>query len=363
MKLIDKYIAGELILPFFFGVTAFTSISTGVGVIPGLINQSVKYSLGFETVIKLFFSRMPELIVYTFPMSILLASIIAFNRLSSESEVTAFRAGGISFYRMVVPALVLGFLVSLLTIAFNEFIVPKANSYSSIVLQHAKAVDKPKIQESVTIPEYSGGVLKRNLFAGSIEGQIMKDVSVVEYDKGMFARAIIAKQARWQQNGGWIFEDGVMHNFNENQPLSVLSITFDKEFININQTPEDMLIVKERRTRKNMDYIELSDYIAQRKRAGLDVVGHQISLNQKISIPFACFIFSLLGAPMGVKPTRGSSTMGIGFSLLVVVIYYILMAIGQWVGTYGYLAPWLAAWLPNIATGTVGAVLLYRKAQ
>ncbi|HCT86405.1 MAG: hypothetical protein DKM50_05345 [Candidatus Margulisiibacteriota bacterium] len=363
IKLVDKYIIKELIYPFFFGVIAFTSISAGVGVLPNLIAESTKYNLPVDAVVKLFFSRLPEIIVYTFPTSILLASLVAFNRLSSDSEVTAFKSSGVSFYRLIVPALVVGVVISMMTITFNEEIVPKANNYAELVLLKAKTTNKPALRQSIAIPEYEGGVLKRTIYANSLKGQTMNDVTVIENDEQGVARVIYAREAMWQKSGGWIFLAGVMHNFSAQDKLKIITIAFTKEYINISYTPEDLLITKEKKEPKNMNYRELSAYISQRTKAGLDNKGLMIQLHQKASIPFACFIFTLLGAPMGVKPTRGSSTVGIGLSLLVVVMYYIMLATGQWLGTYGAIPPWLAAWIPNIVTGMIGSMLLIRVSR
>jgi lipopolysaccharide export system permease protein len=363
MKLIDKYIAKELIFPFFFGVIAFTSISAGIGVLPNLIGDAVRYSLGFDVVLKLFFSRLPEIIVYTFPTSILLAAIVAFNRLSSDSEVTAFKSGGISFYRMVVPALLIGFFVSITTVSFNEIVVPRANNYATLLLDKARSINKPKIKEAISIPEYENGILKRNIFATSLDGHMMKNVNVIEYDNSIFSRTIFASKAFWKPEGGWVFVKGVMHNFDIDDPLTVLTIKFDKEYINISYSPEELLITKRKKEPKDMDYLELSGYIKQRKKAGLETIDYLIQKHQKFSIPFACFIFTLLGAPMGIKPTRGSSAVGIGVSLFVVVIYYIILAIGQWLGSYSIVSPVIAAWMPNILIGIVGVFLLRTKAE
>ena len=89
----------------------------------------------------------------------------------------------------------------------------------------------------------------------------------------------------------------------------------------------------------------------------------KVELYLKTAVPFACFIFTLLGAPLGLKPQRQSSSVGIGFSLLVVVFYYILMAIGQWMGLIHVFSPLIAAWIPNIIIGGIGAWLLWNKAN
>lgn len=363
IKLIDKYILKEITGAFLFGVVAFSSISAGVGVLPNLIHLSTKYSFSFNTVIQLFFARLPEIIVFTFPTSILLASLISFNRLSSDSEITAFRACGVSFFRMVVPAVFMGVIVSFLTISFNEIIVPRANIQSEMIVRHAKQTKKPKLQESVSIPEYKNGILKRNIFAGSMSGNTLKNVNVVEYENGHFARTIVAEEAVYKDDGGWDFSHGVMHMFFKEDLLRVISVKFDKEQININYSPDQLLVNKKKKDSKNMNYVELRSYISQLEKAGVDTSSLGVQLYQKISIPFACLVFVLLGCPLGVRPTRGSSAMGLGMSLIIVIVYYILMAVGQWLGSYGAVTPLVAAWLPNLVVGSFGAKMLFKRAN
>ena len=127
LKRLDIYIMKEITNVFLFGVIAFSSIFAGVGIIPNLVSEASNYGLELKTVVALFVGRVPQLMVYTFPMSILLASLQVFGRLSNDSEITAFRSGGVSLNRIIRPALFMGLMVSLLALTFNEQLVPKAN--------------------------------------------------------------------------------------------------------------------------------------------------------------------------------------------------------------------------------------------
>ncbi|ETR65134.1 MAG: YjgP/YjgQ permease [Candidatus Magnetoglobus multicellularis str. Araruama] len=254
--------------------------------------------------------------------------------------------------------------ISCLTITFNEIIVPKANVYRDLIMDQVKGNQSGnlKIKESVSIPQYEDGILKRNIFANSLQGNTMQGVNVIEYDQNQFARMIYADIATWQPNGSWVFANGVMYNFNKKDRFSIITIQFAKELINLNYSPQDLVINKDKKDSKNMNYQELHRYIKKLKKSGQETVSYSIQLHQKIAIPFACLIFTLLGAPMGIKPTRGSSAVGIGLSLLIVVIYYIISAATQWLGSYNIINPWFAAWLPNITTGSLGLFLLFKKA-
>ncbi|MFC1517609.1 LptF/LptG family permease [Candidatus Margulisiibacteriota bacterium] len=362
VKILDRYLAAELFLPFLFGVLAFSAITAGGAIIPGLVGDATALHLPFGTAVSLFMVRMPKVIAYTFPMSTLLASLMAFGRLSSDSEITAFRAGGLNLFRLMIAPFFIGVLISLMTILFNEAIVPKAAFLEENMIIRYKEMSKqiPALKENVNIPEYEGGYLKRLVYAKELDNNVMKDVSVSEYDEGKFARIIFAKEAIWQQGGGWIFEDGIIHQF-AGDKRSAYVIKFKKEKINIKLKLRDLS--KRTKDPDQMALFELRNFIEQQKRRGADVTEYLVKYNQKFSVPFACLVFVLLGAPMGIRPQRTSGGVGVGFALSIVVVfgYYVLLSVGMWMGLIGVLTPFLAAWMPNIIITIFGIFSVLQK--
>jgi len=358
LKHVDKYILKELIYPFLFGVAAFTLILIGGGILPGLVGKAVKYGVSFFYVIRILFYRLPDIIVYIFPMSMLLSTLIAFGRLSSDGEITAFRSGGVNFVRLMLPALVVGLIVTFLTFFISEFTVPSANIKSRQLEENIKQKTVTAIKENVNLTEYEKGYLKRIIYAKKLENKTMYDVSISEFDKGSFSRAIFAHKAIWKQKNGWIFFDGIMHQFSQENPESVFVIKFSKEEINLTIKPMDLN--KKKRKSDEMNFIELSNYINLRKKTGNDTRDLTIKMYQKLAIPFASFLFVLLGAPLGIRPHRSSSTIGLGLSILVVFMYYFITAIGVWLTMIEILSPLTGTWLPNIITVFLGIYLIKR---
>jgi lipopolysaccharide export system permease protein len=362
VKLLHQYMAKEILYPFLFGVVAFSTITAGGAIIPGLINDARAYNLGFNQVIALFFLRTPQIISYTFPMSTLLAALLCFSRLSGESELAAFRAGGISLYKLMVAPLIFGILISFITIFFNEAIIPKASFIEENTIIQLKDTSKsaPTVKKNVSIPKYEDGYLTRLLYAHEMTGSTMHEVSVSEYDQGRLARIIFAQEAEWQPAGGWEFRKGTLHQFGGNKRTAFV-VDFEKETVNINVNPRD--ISGRSKDPQQMDLFELSKYIQQQQSFGAETTELRVKWHQKIAIPFACLIFVLLGAPMGIRPQRSSSSVGLGISILVIFLYYVLLSVGMWFGMMGVLLPVLAAWLPNILIGGYGLYNLYQKAN
>ena len=107
--------------------------------------------------------------------------------------------------------------------------------------------------------------------------------------------------------------------------------------------------------------MELDNHIKLLKQEGRDVKELKVSYHQRFSIPLACFIFALVGAPLGLSPNRSGSSIGLGLSIIVIFIYYTLMTVGSALGQSGNLSPWLGAWLQNIIFIIVGFGLLYKS--
>jgi lipopolysaccharide export system permease protein len=211
----------------------------------------------------------------------------------------------------------------------------------------------------VNIPKYEKGYLTRLIYANEMDGSLMKEVSVSEYDQGRLARIIFAEAAEWQPSGSWVFYRGTMHQFGSNK-RKALVVDFARENINLNINPRD--VSGRTKDPAQMDIFELAEHIEQQKNYGADVTEIQVKWHQKIAIPFACLIFVLLGAPMGIRPQRSSSSVGLGISILILFLYYVLLSVGMWFGLMGVLPAIAAAWLPNVLIGGYGAYNLYKKA-
>lgn len=362
MKLLHRYMFLEILYPFLFAVIAFSTITAGGAILPGLIGDAQQYNLAFNKVIALFLLRLPRVISYTFPMSTLLAALMSFSRLSGESELSAFRAGGVSLYKLMWVPIGFGMLISCLTIVFNEAIVPKASFIEENTIIQLKDTAKatPSVKKNVNIPKYENGYLTRLLYAHEMEGSLMKEVSVSEYDQGRLARIIFAEAAEWDPTGGWVFYRGTMHQFGSNKRKAFV-IDFAKENINLNINPRD--VSDRSKDPAQMDIFELAKHIDQQRNYGADVTELQVKWHQKIAIPFACLIFVLLGAPMGIRPQRSSSSVGLGLSILILFLYYVLLSVGMWFGLMGVLPAIAAAWLPNVLIGGYGTYNLYKKAS
>jgi len=361
IKIIDRYIIKELFDPFLFGLGAFTAILSASMILLDLVRAVVVRGMPLLTAAQIFVYRLPGTAVYIFPMATLLAALLAFAKLSSQSEIVAFKAGGISLYRIIIPVLAFGLAISLVTLLFYEVVVPRSSIAATNLMIETQARKSPKIQRNVLIPEIENDVLKRMYFAGSLKGDIMEDVVVEEFTDGKLSQIINAREARWnKEKSTWLFKNGIIYLLNESGEYKHL-IRFKEQYMTIKYTPADFYMGD--RKPEEMNMAELKKFIKLKKKMGEDTMDLQIQYYLKGAIPFSCLVFVLLGAPLGLSPQRSSSSIGLGLSVLIVFFYYFLTFVTMAIGELRLISPMISAWLPNIITGGIGTYILNKSTQ
>ncbi len=356
MALVDRYLVKELIGPFIFGVSAFTSILAGSTILFALIGEVIKYQIPVIDFLQLFVYKLPYVIVLSFPMATLLSTILAFGRLSSDGEIMAFRASGVSFLRLVIPIFLAGFFISLTTIGINELIVPRAAHSAELLFRSYSERTQPTIKQNINFTEYADGLPSRIINVAALDKGRLTGITVAEFEKGRLCRLIRASEGSWLPDGGWAFYNGIMHSFNDATPQRLTVIRFQEEVIDLNINPIDLS--KRKKNMEEMNSRELQTQIALQKKLGQDPINDVMNFHLKFAIPFASLIFSILGASVGLRPHRSSSALGLGISLIIILIYYVLLAIGMGLGLSRILPPVVAAWIPNLVIGGTGIYLL-----
>ena len=365
MKTINKYIYKELIAPFFFGVAAFTGIFIGTDLIFDLTEFYTQWGVDVFTLIRLFFLSLPEIIVLTFPMASLLGTIMAYNRLSGDSEITAMRAGGVSILSLVLPALIMGLVTSGVTVAITEFLVPNANYQAEQIMYQARhGEQRPKTQYDLFLTPMDSSTRRPDyiLYAHSFNGEsgMMEDVVVQSFEDGSPDSVLEAERAEWLSDG-WHFYNGTVYFLDRNNRQPALEFSTYRSREEIHSPTQAGKLGK---SIDEMNIRELSEHIALKEEQGRTAYEERVALHHRFSIPLASFIFALLAAPLGIKPQRSAgSATGFGISIIIIFIYYILMTVGDALGSQGSIQPWLGAWLQNIVIFVVGIGLLIKTAR
>jgi len=366
LKIINKYIYKELIAPFFFGVAAFTGIFVGTNLIFDLTEYHTKWGVDTLTLIQLFFLSLPEIIVLTFPMAALLGTIMAFNRLSGDSEITAMRSGGISIFTLILPALIMGLVTSAFTIGITEFVVPGANyRVEQIIYEFKHGEKRPETQYDLFLTplDNESGRPDYILYAHKFDSDngTMSDVVVQSFDNGSPQSVLKADSAVWLENG-WNFKNGIIYFLDKENRSPALMFT-EYRLEEAIHTPVEVSKLGKRID--DMNIRELKEYIdLQQQQQGKEAYEERVKWHQRFAIPMASFIFALLAAPLGIQPQRsGGSATGFGISIIIIFIYYSLMTVGDALGSQGTIPPWFGAWLQNIVIFLLGTYMIYRTAR
>ncbi len=360
LKTIDRYVISELLQSFLFGMAFFVAIWL-IDLMMDLIN--LIFSKGVPpTVVGLFFLySLPPTLVISFPMALLLSNLVAFSRLSSDSEITAMKAGGYSFTRIVTPAILAGLFITALTFLFNEKVVPVSNDKFSKLFRREVTLKRPlpKVSENRFFEAGPG----RKFFVRRYDS-ITKDMFGVIMYEGQpqnFPRIIEAEKARLEESQCTFF-NGRISDLNKTGAdyhytyYQKMEYPIDTHYVNPDDVPDN-------KNSRRMNLRELWYYIQELEAKGLS----QKALNQnwiefwtKTSIPFASLIFVLIGAPLGSQSSRGGTGIGIGLSVVIIFLYYVIFAAGKAFANGAYLSPFTGVWLPNFVIGGVGLWLIFR---
>jgi lipopolysaccharide export system permease protein len=373
VSVMDRYIFIQLLLPFLFGVGAFSSIATSVGSVFELMRQVTQYGLPIEIAVKVLLLTMPEFIGYSFPMSVLLSTMMTFGRLSGDSEIIALRSAGISIYRLIAPAIVLSLMITGVTFLLQESITPAAKVEAALTMEKALKQDKPAFQkDNIVYPEFAeekqkDGTTTRNLvrifYARQFNGQEMTDVMVIDRSVNEINRIINAKSGKLDLGQKtWDFSDGTVYTIDPQTAKSTKGL-FGHMKVNLGKTPLEIGALE-----RKPDEMNITESIAYldvlRAKADWKAVNtFQIRIQQKLALPFVCLIFGIIGSAIGIRPQRGGKATSFGVSLVMIFAYYLIITVMSSLGEIGYLSPFLAGWIPNMLGMGVGIYLLTKTAR
>lgn len=374
IAVLDRYLATQLTMPFLFGVGAFSSIGVSVGTLFDLIRKMTTMNLPLDIAVQVFFLQLPYYISLALPMSTLLATLILYSRLSTDSELIALRSSGISPYRLVLPAVALSFFITGMSFAFSEAIVPAAKYRATVTLEQALNEDNPKFQESnILSPQFEevkqpdgskDRILTRLFYASKFNGREMQGLTVLDFSKEGLNQIIAAQSAMWDnKQGTWDFFNGTVYLVAPDGSYRNI-VKFQQQQLQLPRTPLDL--ANRKKDWEEMTVTELREAQDLSAQSGDDkqVRKFDLRIQQKLAIPFICLVFGLVGATLGMRPQRRSGK-GASFAISVLIIfgYYILLFLCDAMGNLEILAPVVAAWLPNLIGLGIGGFLLTRTAK
>ena len=372
IPIIDRWIFGQLVPPLLFSISAFTVVSLSVGVMFDLIRKIVEFGLPITLAIQVMVFKLPGFLVLSFPMSVLLSTLLAYGKMSANSEILAARSLGIKTSRLVIPAIVLSIFMTGLTFYFNNSLVPLTNKYSETLLRDGlgKSVSIERGHDiffkgygSYTDPTTNetterNTYLNQIFFSRIVEDNVMKNVTVIDFSVLGYKQILSAEQGIFDnKESAWVFTNGKLITLDKSGKTT--TIGFNKYLyplgdgpLRVSKIPDDankMTLTQALKAKKL--YEETGDAREARKMS--------VRIQEKFTLPFACLVFGLIGSSLGSKQNlRTSKSQGFGLSVILILFYYVLSFLSSSLGVKGILTPIIAAWLPVLISFFVGIYLL-----
>ena len=374
IPIIDRWLLGQLVPPLLFAISAFTVVSLSVGVMFDLIRKIVEFGLPISLAIQVMFLKLPGFLVLSFPMSVLLSTLLAYGKLSANSEILALRSLGIKTSRLIIPALLLSLFMTGLTFYFNNSLVPLTNNYSEALLRDGlgKSVSIERGHDIFFKGYGSYTDLKTNesterntflnqiFFSRVVEDNVMKNVTVLDFSKLGYKQILSANEGVFDaKKSAWIFSDGRLITLDEDGRTT--SIGFEKYVYPLGDGPLKVSKIPDDANKMTLNQAFEAKKLYEETGNAREARKMSVRIQEKFTLPCACLVFGLIGSSLGSKPNlRSSKSQGFGLSVILILFYYILSFVSSSLGVKGTLTPFFSAWLPVFISFLAGFYLLQK---
>jgi lipopolysaccharide export system permease protein len=366
MKLIlYKYIVNE-IWPMFL-VSLFVSVFIIVATkMLSIMELIVNRGVNAGNVGRMLVYLIPDIVMFALPAVCLIAVVVAFLRLSADSEIISLKSCGISLYQMLPPVVILSFFALLISLSVGIIAVPWGNrSFKDVIFQIAESKADLGIKERLFCEPFDGVVFYVNSY--STRDRVMKDVFVVDRRDAKITNTIIAEEGRIlsypQQRIITVhFLSGTISTVEKNLD-SARSIKFDVYDMNIGLKDIMSALASRKKAPKELSVKELVKQINISQKGELTYNEMMIELLEKLSIPIAVFLMGVIGVPLGVQIRARGRSAGIGISLVVFLVYYMCLAGMRSICETGNVSPTSGIWIPDIFLFISCIYLLQRVAN
>jgi len=441
LKSIDKFILKEQFLPFVVSLSSIITILITNFIIKNF-DRFLGKGLPLSIMIEFVFLNLAWIIALAVPMAVLISTLMAFGKLSSDNSITALRSAGLSYSRIILPSSVFGILLCLCMIMFNNLMLPDMN-HKARTLSRDISKKRPDLEFNIgffteSLPQYGILIESRDL---SVKEAPFKYNNIKIFSKEGPTRTVTAESGMvnpFEVDGGIIFHlnNGYIEELSQNDNKNYRIIEFDSYdiFIPINNYSFKR---RERSSRgdREMNYFMINNKInkfidkidrierkmSNRKYQSLELTSkslsneandsiaikdtlkyinyvldqnstnltkseirklknfrnglksdinlinsykktinkYRVELHKKFSIPFACIIFILVGAPLGIIVRNNGLSISFTMSLGFFIIYWSFLIGGEELADRNLLSPLIAMWLPNILFMLIGIYMIY----
>jgi len=363
-SIIYKYIFKEMIPPFVINLLFFNFIFLLTKILD-ITNMIVNYRISLFDVMLLLIYSMPHFLEFVIPMSVMTTVLLTFFRLSSDNEIVALKAGGVSIYKLLPPVLLFCLIGCMLTGFMTIYGLSWGRlSFKKLTYEVALSNVNIGMKERTFNDNFEGVMLYMNKI--DLKNKALMDIFIEDQRTRNIISTIVAPRGEMYSEPDKLLFHLRLHNGTINQVdienKTVHSITFDTYDINLD-LKKSVTTKKERKDEKEMNIAELNKYLKDTVNKDAKYYAALIEFHRKFSIPFACFALGLLGVPLGVQSKSAKRAFGLGFGLIFFLLYYLMLSAGWVFGEAGVYPPLIGMWMPNIVIGGIGLYLFVRTAN
>ena len=359
MKILRTYLLKEMFWPFILSlaILIFTML---MGNLVNLFNLVVNKGISLVLVSQLILLFIPNLLSYALPLSILSAALLSIGRFSADNEIIAIRASGINLYKLCFPIIIVGLVASLASIPLNDRVKPKALFASRKIVKQIGLKSPAAFLEAGTFIRTFQNYI---IFIYGIHQNKLTNIRIYQPQEGKPTRIIIANRGEFlplpeKDIVKLKLIDGTSDEPNPKDPNTFYKLNFKTYYLTLDVSGGVQNLQKKL---KDMSIRELRQLIRELEKDKIEDNAAIITeINKKLSFSFASFAFVLVGLPLAIWTKRREKFVGIGLSIGVFVVYYILFLAGEVLSIRGFIYPGLGVWLADIVLVILGLILTFQ---
>ncbi|MGD9307736.1 MAG: LPS export ABC transporter permease LptF [Desulfosarcina sp.] len=364
-SILFRHLFTEMMPPFFINMAFFSFIFLMKQILD-ITDMIVNHKVGVGPVGLMLVYTMPYFLQYIIPMSVMMAVLMAFLRMSSDNEIMALKAGGVSLYRLLTPVLTFSLLGTLIAGYMTLIGVPSgAERFKSLLIKVATSNLNVSLKERTFNDSFKNIMLYVNRIdprSGQLHNVLIEDSRT----KGVNNTVVARSGTLFGEPEKMIYHlrlfDGTINQM-DMQNRSSNTVKFDTYDIRLNL--KDILATRTPMSKRpdEMTLTDLRSYLQKIKGKDAEYYSALLKYYKKFSIPVACLAMGLLAMPLGIQNRRSKKAFGIGLGLVFFLLYYMLLSLGTAFGENGSYPPVIGMWMPNLILGGFGIFLLVQSAR
>jgi len=363
-RLLNRYIFTEVCIPFLLTLSVLT-LTALLSKVVKLVELTVVHGAGLGFIAGFIASALPSFLVYTIPVSFLVAVLVAFTRLSSESEIIAMKASGISLFTLARPVAVAAVLAYAAALVITLYLFPWGNlNLKAMAMEAARGRLAAGLEEKTFYDRFNNVVFyvdRIDAETGEMHGLFISEQNPGGPTNVFFAREGVFSPSDGEGSVYLKLTDGTVHRQGRGSDAYGL-MRFSNYVLELG-LPSGRGALLRNRSNRELYTSELVERARKAGAAGRDASPYIIDLHKRFALPASIFVFALIGVPLGLQRVRSSRLAGFSLSLGVMLAYYVTSTALEAAGEYGHLNAIAAVWGSDVIFALVGAYIFVRAAR